>query len=84
MLSHDFKRSKYDSSVYIKHVNGSPIYLVLYVDDMLIAAKNKIEITKLKRLLSSEFEMKDLTSAKKILGMEISRDRKSGLLFLSQ
>ena len=84
MLSHDFKRSKYDSCVYIKHVNGSPIYLLLYVDDMLIAAKSKVEITKLKKLLSSEFDMKDLGTAKKILGMEIIRDRKSGLLFLSQ
>jgi hypothetical protein len=28
--------------------------------------------------------MKDLGAAKKILGMEITRDRKSGLLFLSQ
>ena len=84
MLAHSFKRSKYDSCVYIKHVNGSPIYLLLYVDDMLIAAKSKIEITKLKKLLSSGFDMKDLGSAKKILGMEISRDRKSGLLFLSQ
>jgi len=84
MLSHGFKRSKYDSCVYIKHVNRSPIYLLSYVDHMLIVSKSKIEITKLKRLLSSEFEMKDLGSAKKILGMEISRDRKSGLLFLSQ
>jgi hypothetical protein len=84
MLSHSFKRSKHDRCVYIKHVNGSPIYLLLYVDDMLIAAKSKIEINKLKKLLSSEFDMKDLGSAKKILGMEISRDIKSGLLFLSQ
>jgi hypothetical protein len=36
ILSHGFKRSKYDSCVYIKHVNGSPIYLLLYVDDMLM------------------------------------------------
>ena len=28
--------------------------------------------------------MKDLSAAKKILDMEITRDRKSGLLFLSQ
>jgi hypothetical protein len=28
--------------------------------------------------------MKDLGAAKKILGMEITRDRKSGLLFLSK
>jgi hypothetical protein len=51
---------------------------------MLIAAKSMKEITTLKRLLSSEFEMKDLGAAKKILGMEITRDRKAGLLFLSQ
>jgi len=45
MLLHGFKRSKYDSCVYIKHISGSPIYLLLYVDNMLIAAKSKIEIT---------------------------------------
>jgi hypothetical protein len=57
---------------------------LLYVDDMLIAAKSKKRITTLQAHLSSEFEMKDLGAAKKILGMEITRDRKSGLLFLSQ
>jgi hypothetical protein len=84
MLAHGFKRSQYDSCVYIKFVNGSPIYSLLYVDDMLIAAKSKKEITTLKAQLSSAFEMKDLGAAKKILGMKIKRDRKSGLLFLSQ
>ena len=38
MLSQGFKRSNYDSCVYLKIVNGSTIYLFLYVDDMLIAA----------------------------------------------
>jgi hypothetical protein len=51
---------------------------------MLIAAKSKIDITNLKAQLSSEFEMKDLGAAKKILGTVISRDKKSCLLFLSQ
>ncbi|RVW26889.1 Retrovirus-related Pol polyprotein from transposon TNT 1-94 [Vitis vinifera] len=41
--------------------------------------KNRAEINKLKQLLSSEFEMKDLGAAKKILGMEIWRDRDAGL-----
>jgi hypothetical protein len=84
MIANGFKRSFYDSCVYIKFVDGSPIYLLLYVDDMLIAAKSKIDISNLKAHLSSEFEMKDLGAAKKILGMEITRDKKSGLLFLSQ
>ena len=84
MLLNGFKRSEYDSCVYIKIVEGSPIYLLLYVDDMLIAAKSRKEITTVKKLLSSEFDMKDLGAAKKILSMKITRDRKSSLLFLSQ
>jgi hypothetical protein len=84
MIANDFKRSLYDSCVYIKFIDGSHIYLLLYIDDMLIAARSKIDIANLKAQLSSEFEMNDLGAAKKILGIEISRDRKSSLLFLSQ
>ena len=85
MISHEFMRNQYDSCVYFKILHdGSFIYLLLYVDDMLIAAKNRAEINKLKQLLSSEFEMKDLGAAKKILGMEIWRDRDAGLLYVSQ
>jgi len=49
--------------------------LLLYVDDMLIAAKNLDDVVGLKVLLSQEFDMKDLGAAKKILGMKIHRDR---------
>jgi hypothetical protein len=84
MISHGFKRSDYDSCVYLKTVNGSAIYLLLYVDDMLIDAKDKSEIAKLKAQLNLEFEMKDLGATKTILGVEIIRDRKAGMLYLSQ
>ncbi|KAG8473470.1 hypothetical protein CXB51_035763 [Gossypium anomalum] len=85
MTSHDFKRSSLDSCVYFKkNSDGSFVYLLLYVGDMLIAAKDKGEIRKVKAQLSKEFEMKDLGPAKKILGMEILRDRKSSKLYLSQ
>ena len=79
-----FKRSEYDRCVYIQFVDGSSIYLLLYVDDMLIAAKNMKEITTLKSQLSSEFEMNDVGAAKKILGMHITGDTNFCLLFLSQ
>ena len=48
--------------------------IVLYVDDMLIAAKDRSEVAKLKALLSREFSMKDLGSTKRILGMDIHQD----------
>ncbi|KAG8481304.1 hypothetical protein CXB51_026078 [Gossypium anomalum] len=68
MTSHDFKRSSFDSCVYFKKNNdGSFVYLLLYVDDMLIAAKDKGEIRKVKAQLSEEFEMKDLGPAKRYL-----------------
>jgi hypothetical protein len=51
---------------------------------MLIATKSMKEIAALKAQLSCEFDIKDLGAAKKILGMKIIRDRKSGLLYLSQ
>ena len=54
--------------------DGSFIYLLLYIDDMLIAYKNMSEINMLKTQLQEEFEMKDLGAMKKILGMEIHRD----------
>ena len=85
MLSLGYFRSTYDSCVYFKrHEDGSCVYLLLYVDDMLIAAKNISEIQVLKKQLSDEFEMKDLGAAKKILGMEIQRDRTSKKVYLSQ
>ena len=37
----------------------------------------------LKELFSSEFDMKDNGKAKKILGIEIIRDRSKGVLYLS-
>nr|GEV22625.1 retrovirus-related Pol polyprotein from transposon TNT 1-94 [Tanacetum cinerariifolium] len=42
------------------------------------------EIKKLKRQSSQEFEMKDLCSAKQILGMSIIKDKMKGTLRLSQ
>jgi len=53
---------------------GEYIYLLLYVDDMLIASKSRSAIDKLKKELSFYFEMKDLGEAKKVLGIEIERD----------
>ncbi|CAM8987460.1 unnamed protein product [Rhodiola kirilowii] len=85
MLSCDFKRSSYDWCIYFKFwKNGSVIYLLLYVDDMLIASNDMQLIIDLRNQLNSKFEMKDLGHAKKILGMHIERDRSKKTLFLNQ
>ncbi|KAH9686485.1 Integrase catalytic domain-containing protein [Citrus sinensis] len=85
MISNGYLRSKYDSCVYSgSSSSGGAVYLLLYVNDMLLASKDRSEIKKLKDLLNAEFEMNDLGCAKRILGMDVIRDRAAGTLFVSQ
>ncbi|GJU65558.1 retrovirus-related pol polyprotein from transposon TNT 1-94 [Tanacetum coccineum] len=85
MMESKYTRSKYDHYVYLKKLqDGSFVYLLLYVDDMLIASQSLDEIEKLKTRLKSEFKMKDLGEAKMILGMKIVRDRKLRKLCLTR
>ena len=61
MIQKDFTRCEYDCYVYLKKMeHGSYLYLLLCIDDMLIATEKKSDVDKVKLLLSKEFDMKDL------------------------
>ena len=79
-----FTRSKEDHCVYFKLIGDRVIYLVLYVDDMLLIGNDKEIIQDLKTQLFSKFDMKDLGAANYILGMEIKRDWAKRKLWLNQ
>ena len=57
--------------------------MLLYANDILIASFDKDHVNKLKAVLSSEFEMNDLGDAKKILGMEIIRNKERREFFIN-
>lgn len=85
ITSNGYKRTSADPCVYFrKFPGGNFIILLLYVDDMLIVGQDADMIQSLKENLSKSFDMKNLGTAKQILGMEIARDRKAGKLWLSQ
>lgn len=69
-----------DHCCFFKRYKSSYIILLLYVDDMLVVVSNIDEIIKLKMQLSKEFDIKDLGPAKKILGMQIRRDKQREVL----
>ena len=73
-----FTRSKEDHYVYFKLIIDGVIYLVFYVDDMLLIGNDKEIIQDLRTQLFSKFDMKDLGASNYILGMEIKRDRQRG------
>ena len=66
-----FTRSKEDHCVYFKLIGDRVIYLVLYVDDMLLIGNDKEIIQYLKKKLFFKFDMKDLGAVNYIFGMEI-------------
>ena len=68
MIKAKYNRCEYDSCVYFKQSNA-PTYLLLYVDDMLIAARNKTHVQKLKAQLKKKFDKKNVGETKKILVM---------------
>lgn len=75
MIKHAYNKCNYDCYVYYKRINeGTMIYLLLYLDNMLITCHDRGEIDYLKGLLSSESELKELRAAKKIFRMEIVRN----------
>jgi hypothetical protein len=79
-----FKENKKDNCVYAKFKNGKCIFIILYVDDILLASSNVDMLLEMKKFLSSNSDMKDLGEASFVFGIEILRDRKKGVLELSQ
>ena len=80
-----FSKSDEDHCLFIKTAqDGSPVFLIIDVDDMLLSSQHAGELTKLVRKLWLKFSMTDLGPARHILGMKISRNRVKRQLFLSQ
>jgi hypothetical protein len=84
ILGLGFVRSRADLCVYSKQFGNHFIYVVLYVDDMLLVGNNMDVIKEVKSQLSSKFYMKDLDATNFILGMDIKRDRANKKLGLNQ
>ena len=60
------------------------MFLVLYVDDILLIGNDVGVMSSVKFWLSSQFDMKDLREANFILGIKLWRDHKNKMLGLSR
>ncbi|KAE9134752.1 hypothetical protein PF010_g2340 [Phytophthora fragariae] len=77
-LGNGFKSCGVDQCVYVKRSKNGFIYVCLYDDDMIIAAKTSEDTREVKDALKNAFKMKELGPAKFILGMEIDHDMTAG------
>ncbi len=79
-----FTSSPNDPCVYIRHLSSRIILVALYVDDLVIAGSPSTEVRSIKDILSHRFEMKNRGEAKVIFGIEISCDRSTRRILISQ
>ena len=79
-----FIDSMADPGLFTKHNGGESVFILTYVDDLLIAAATPDTVTKVKAALLRAFDARDMGEASLFLGMSVKRDRTAGTLRLSQ
>ncbi|KAG6578193.1 Gag-Pol polyprotein [Phytophthora cinnamomi] len=84
MLKLGFTKCESDHCVYVKRDGHSMIFVVIYVDDLILASNDDELMESTKRALSKRFEMTDLGELTYFLGMEIKNDLESGKVTMRQ
>lgn len=68
-----FKSSKADTSLFLYNKGGVTIYLLVYVDDIIVASSVPSVTTALLQDLTKEFALEDLGDLHYFLGIEVSK-----------
>jgi hypothetical protein len=82
LLSLGFTKAKSNTSLFIYHHGTETVYLLLYVDDIVVTASSQPLLYRVIDALKKEFAMKDLGSLHHFLGVTVQRQKDT--LFLSQ
>ncbi|KAG7552793.1 Integrase catalytic core [Arabidopsis thaliana x Arabidopsis arenosa] len=82
LLSIGFVNSLADASLFVLNKNGVRVYILVYVDDILITGNNSMEVSRIIQVLAARFSLKDLDNLSYFLGMEAHRDATG--LYLTQ
>lgn len=83
LLSFGFIASKCDHSLFIKRLNGRVIYVLVYVDDILITGTSATDVQSLISQLHSTFSLKNLGKLDYFLGIKVTSNS-DGSYILSQ
>ena len=73
-----------ETCLYLFQKEGQICFLVVYVDDLLLAASTQKFMDQIKSTLGATFKMHDLGKAKYILGIELKHDKQAWTISLPQ
>lgn len=84
LLKLGFRQSRSDVCLYMKQLrSGEWMYILIYVDDMIVVCKENQDIERLEQELRKRFEISSLGIVNLFLGIKVRRDE-SGFYYLSQ
>ena len=76
VAKYGYAQCQADHTLFVKPNSGGKItILIVYVDDIILTGDDSDEIFKLKRMLATEFEIKDLGTLRYFLGMKVARSK---------
>ncbi|CAI7785662.1 unnamed protein product [Closterium sp. NIES-53] len=84
LLGAGWKKSQVDTALYFKVGDDEVTCLVVYVVNLLAASSSTAMLKELKELMEAIFELREMLSVIKYLGLEIVRDRPARKLWLHQ
>lgn len=70
LTENDFTQNPADHCVYTKETKLGKVIMIIWVDDLIIAASNEKVMKDVKEMLSEKFKMKDLGRLKHFLGID--------------
>lgn len=76
LLALGFKNSLADTSMFVLRNGNEVVYLLVYVDDILITGNSKPAITRVLKLFADRFSVKDAEDLNYFLGIEAHRTAK--------
>ena len=71
IVSFGFNKNIVDQCIYMKVSGRKFIFLILYVDDILLATNDLGLLSETKKFLSNNFEMKDTSETYYVIGIKI-------------
>jgi hypothetical protein len=80
LIDLSFKASKSDMSLFIYSRRNVVIFMLIYVDDIIVTGNSMDEIVALLRDLKEDFAFKDLGDLHYFLGIEVRKDTKGIVL----
>ena len=79
-----FTQTASDPCIYCRKAGKDIMFIGVYVDDIILAAKNEKQLKQVKENLSNKYDIKDLGELKYFLGIKVEQNKESGSIWIGQ